>query len=85
MDKLSFFKENFKKGNLIVSFEENREHWGVYELLEDYDEGYRWVDVQRYYLRGEFDPLFTGFNISNRLSENSGTYEYVVIKGFYYD
>lgn len=85
MDKLSFFKENFKKGNLIVALSENKEYWGIHELLEDYEEGYRWVDVQTYYIKGEFSPLFVGFNISNRLPEDSGTDEYVVIEEFYYD
>lgn len=45
MDKLSFFKENFKKGNLIVSVEKNRGRLNVYELLETYEEEYRWVQV----------------------------------------
>ena len=85
MDKLSFFKENFKKGNLIVSFWENKEHWGIFELLETYEERYRWIEAQRYYLGGEFRPFFAGFNISNRLPEDSGTDEYVVIEEFYYD
>lgn len=85
MDKLSFFKENFQKGNLIVSFYRDREDWRVSELLENYKEGYNWVEVQRYYLRGEFSPCFTRFSISNRLLEDFGTDEYVVIEEFYYD
>ena len=85
MDKSRFFKENFKKGNLIVALERIKERWRVYELLEDYKEEYRWIEVQRYYLGGEFSPFFTGFNISNRLPEDSGTDEYVVIEEFYYD
>ena len=85
MDKLSFFKENFKKGNLIVSVGKNRGRLNVYELLETYEEEYRWVQVQRYYLNGEFSSLFTDLNIVNRLLEDSGTDEYVVIEEFYYD
>lgn len=85
MDKLSFFKENFKKGKLIVSFWENKEHWGIYELLETYKESYRWIQVQRYYLNGEFSPLFTDLAITDGLFEDSIVNYYVVIKEFYYD
>lgn len=85
MDKLSFFKETFKKGNLIVAFERSREYWGVYELLETYKESYRWIQVQRYYLNGEFSPLFTDLAITEGLFEDSIVNYYVVIKEFYYD
>ena len=85
MDKLSFFKENFKKGNLIVSFWENKEHWCIYELLETYKESYRWIQVQRYYLNGEFNPLFTDLAITDGLFEDSIVNYYIVIKEFYYD
>lgn len=85
MDKLSFFKENFKKGSLVVCIGDDGILWGIYELLETYEEEYRWIEVQRYYLGGEFSPFFTGFNTSNRLSEDSGTDVYVITKEFYYD
>lgn len=85
MDKSSFFKENFKKGNLVVSICKNRGYFNVYEFLETYKEEYRWLGVQRYYLNGEFSPLFTDLNIMDRLSEDSGTDEYVVIEEFCYD
>lgn len=85
MDKLSFFKENFKKGSLVACLGNNGRVYGIYELLETYKENYRWIQVQRYYLNGEFSPLFTDLAIINRLLEDSVTNEYIVIKEFYYD
>lgn len=85
MDKLSFFKENFKKGSLVACLGDDGILWGIYELLETYEEGYRWIEVQRYYRNGVFAPLIAGFNIDGRLLGESGTEEYVVIKEFYYD
>lgn len=85
MDKLSFFKENFKKGNLIVCVRNDETLGGIYELLETYKEGYRWIEVQRYYRNGVFSPLVSGFNIEGRLLGEPVSDEYVVIKEFYYD
>lgn len=82
MDKLRFFKENFKKGNLVVSVIENDGRCGIFKFLEDYEEGYNWVDVQRYYLNGEFSPRFVGFNTRSRISGESGTDDYIVIKEY---
>ena len=69
MDKLSFFKENFKKGNLVARLSDNGRVYGV----------------QRYYLNGEFSPLFTDLAITEGLFEDSIVNYYVVIKEFYYD
>lgn len=85
MDKLSFFKENFKKGSLVACLGDDGILWGIYELLETYEEGYRWIEVQRYYRNGVFAPLVAGFNIDGRLLGESGTEEYVVIKEFWND
>ena len=82
MDKQSFFKENFKKGSLVACLGDDGILWGIYELLETYEEGYRWIEVQRYYRNGVFDPLVAGFNIDGRLLGESSTEEYVVIKEF---
>ena len=85
MDKLSFFKETFKKGNLVVCANDDGILWGIYELLETYKESYRWIQVQRYYLNGEFSPLFTDLAITDGLFKDSIVNYYVVIKEFYYD
>ena len=85
MDKLSFFKENFKKGNLIIRFENNKEYWRIYELLETYKEGYRWVEAQRYYKNGVLNIAVVGFNTTQEFIEDYGADEYVVIEEFYYD
>lgn len=82
MDKLSFFKETFKKGSLVACLGDDGILWGIYELLETYEEGYRWIEVQRYYRNGIFAPLVAGFNIDGRLLGESGTDEYIVIKEF---
>lgn len=85
MDKLSFLKENFKKRSLVARLGDNGRVYGIYELLETYKESYRWIQVQRYYLNGEFSPLFTDLAITDGLFEDSIVNYYVVIKEFYYD
>lgn len=85
MDKLSFFKETFKKGNLVARIGDNGRIYGIYELLETYKENYSWIQVQRYYLNGEFSPLFTDLTITDGLFEDSIVDDYVVIKEFYHD
>lgn len=85
MDKLSFFKETFKKGSLVARIGDNRRIYGIYELLETYKENYSWIQVQRYYLNGEFSPLFTDLTITDGLFEDSIVDDYVVIKEFYHD
>ena len=85
MDKLSFFKETFKKGSLVARIGDNGRTYGIYELLETYKENYSWIQVQRYYLNGEFSPLFTDLTITDGLFEDSIVDDYVVIKEFYHD
>lgn len=85
MDKLSFFKENFKKGNLVARIGDNARVYGIYELLETYKENYSWIQVQRYYLNGEFSPIFTDLAITDGFFEDSIVDDYVVIKEFYHD
>ena len=85
MDKLSFFRENFKKGNLVVCVSEIKSHWVIFELLETYKEGFEWLDVDIYYTNGIFSPLITELHFRNRFLEETGTNQYVVIKEFYYD
>lgn len=85
MDKLSFLKEHFKKGNLVVYVSGIKSRWMICELLETYKEGFEWLDVERYYKNGIFSPLITELHFRNRFLEETGTNLYVVIKEFYYD
>lgn len=63
MNKLSFIKENFKKGKSVILLENNWDLWRICELLETYDEGLKWIGVQRNYRNGVFSPIATGLNI----------------------
>ena len=85
MDKLSFLKEHFKKGNLVVFVSGIKSRWMICELLETYKEGFEWMDVERYYKNGMFSPLITELHFRNGFLEEAGTNGYVVIKEFYYD
>lgn len=85
MDKLSFLKEHFKEGNLVVCVSGIKSRWMICELLETYKEGFEWLDIERYYKNGIFSPLITELHFRNRFLEETGTNLYVVIKEFYYD
>lgn len=80
MDKSNFLKENLKEGRLVIHIENNWSLWRICELLETYEEGLRWIGVQRNYRNGLFAPNVTELNV--RLLKDTIADVYVVTKEF---